>query len=435
MFLIAIIMILILLILLKLTTKVPIQLGRVNLISIIIYRDFGILTAIALSFWITSPTTNQHYVMSQIPIESMKIALYASFVFMLFMLFYGYFFKVAFSSLSLKMPRVNESYFLGLIKIWLSFLFVIIVVMYFKNPPVLTKLFEGATALDISIARSEVGGNSFFKIVRNTWVPVTSYTIFYFYSKNKKLLYWLLLSIVLAVICSVWSGAKSTLASLMLGYLGVYIISRENIRISNIKVFIYIFIFSVFIIFMYYITTLNTNSSLDVILTTAKNRFFGQAGGVGYAFYIYPTFMDHKYFTGISSFLSSLSATQFSSVYGDLIDYAVPEFADISGAMSSFAAGDAYGLFGWWGIIIGPLFVAFFYYLFYYMSIRGNARVLFIGMYGLYFGNAYLASSFYSFVWPVGMVLSISPMLVFYFLSSIKHQGQVYEKNSFSTTK
>ncbi len=416
-------MILILLTLLKLTTKVPVQFGKVNLLSIIIYRDFGILTAIALAFWVTSPTTNQHYVMSQIPIQSLKVALYASFTFMLFVMFYGYFFKVIFSELSLKMPRVDESYFLSIIKIWLLFLFFVIVLMYFKNPPVLAKLFSGATALDISIARSEVGGNSFFKIVRNTWVPAASYTMFYFYSRNKKLIYWLIFSILLAVICSVWSGAKSALASLLLGYLGVYIISKDNVKIGNMKVLFYGLIFSSFIVFMYYITTLNTNSSLDVILTTAKNRFFGQAGGVGYAFYIYPTFMDHKYFTGISSFLSSLSATQFSSVYGDLIDYAVPEYADISGAMSSFAAGDAYGLFGWWGIIIGPSFVALFYYLFYYMSVKGNARVLFIGMYGLYFGNAYLASSFYSFVWPVGMVLSISPMLIFYFFSSIKYQG------------
>ena len=435
MYLVAISMILILLILLKLTTKTSLQLGKVNLLSIIIYRDFGVLTAIALAFWIASPMTNQHYVMSQIPVQSLKVALYASFTFMLFVIFYGYFFKILFSELSSKMPRVNENYFLSIIKLWLLFLSLIMILMYFQNPPVLTKLFQGATALDISIARSEVGGNNFFKIVRNTWVPAASYTMLYFYSRNKNLIYWLLFSILLAIICSVWSGAKSMLASLMLGYLGVYIISKNNIKISNAKILFYASIFIAFIIFMYYITTLNTGSTFDIILTTAKYRFFGQAGGVGYAFYIYPTFMEHKYFTGISSFLSSLSATQFSSVYADLIDYAVPEFADISGAMSSFAAGDAYGLFGWWGIIIGPLFVAFFYYLFHYMSIKGNARVLFIGMYGLYFGNAYLASSFYSFVWPVGMVLSISPMLVFYFLSSIKHQGQVYEKNPFSTTK
>lgn len=104
-----------------------------------------------------------------------------------------------------------------------------------------------------------------------------------------------------------------------------------------------------------------------------------------------------------------------------MIDYAVPEFADISGAMSSFAAGDAYGLFGWWGILIGPAFAAFFYFLFYYLTVAGNARFLFIGMYGLYFGNAYLASSFYSFVWPVGMMLTISPMLVFYILSAFNY--------------
>ena len=98
----------------------------------------------------------------------------------------------------------------------------------------------------------------------------------------------------------------------------------------------------------------------------------------------------------------------------------MPEFSDISGAMSSFAAGDAYGLFGWWGILVGPMFVAFYYYLFYFMAVQGNGRILFIGLYGLYFGNAYLASSFYSFVWPVGIVISILPILFIYTICLLK---------------
>lgn len=423
MYLIALLMIFILLIILRLSAKVPVEIGKINLLSISVYRDFGVLTALALAFWISSPMANEHYIMSQIPKSSLQIALYASFTFMIFFLFYGFFFRIIFQKLSLKMPKINLILFSNLMKLWMMVLLLLMILMYFENPPVLTKVLDGATALDISIARSEVGGNSFFKLIRTTWVPLTSYTLLYLYHKNKSMLLWFALSVLLALICSIWSGAKSTLASLVLGYLGVYIISKNNIKISNIKMTVYGFGFIVLIILMYYVTTLHSDTTFENILTTAKYRFFGQAGGVGYAFYMYPTFLDFKYFTGVSNFLSGLSATQFSSVYGDLIDYAVPEFSDISGAMSSFAAGDAYGLFGWWGILIGPLFVAFFYYLFYYMSIRGNASVLFIGMYGLYFGNAYLASSFYSFIWPVGMVISISPVLIFYIISSLKYKG------------
>lgn len=418
MYIISILMVIFLLITLKFSLKIPSALGNINLISLVVYRDFGVLTALALAFWITSPMTKEHYVMGQIPIENLKIALYASFAFMVMFIFYGYFFKHIFRKLSFKMPKANNDLFIGLMKIWLVIIVILIFLMYFINPPVLMKLFEGATALDISIARSEVGGNIFFQLLRNSWVPLTSYTFLYLFLKNHKIRKWLVLSIVCAIVCALWSGAKATLASLMLGYLGVYIISKENLKLSNFKIIFLAFIFISFILLMYYLTTLNSNTTFDNIITTAKFRFFGQAAGVGYSFYMYPTFFDHKYFTGISTYLAGISGSQFSSVYGDLIDYAVPDFADISGAMSSFAAGDAYGLFGWWGILIGPAFAAFFYFLFYYLSLAGNARILFIGMYGLYFGNAYLASSFYSFVWPVGMLLSISPVLIFYTIAS-----------------
>lgn len=421
MYIVSILMIIFLLLALKFFLRIPVAFGNINLVSVVVYRDFGVLTALALAFWITSPLTNQHYVMGQIPLDILRIALYSSFAFMVMFIFYGFFFKQVFRNLAFKMPKANENLFVDLMKIWLSLIIILIVIMYFSNPPVLMKLFDGATALDISIARSEVGGNSLFQLLRNSWVPLTSYTCLYLFLNNKIKKNWLVLSIICAVICALWSGAKSTLASLMLGYLGVYIISKKNLKLSNLKIIFFAIIFIAFILLMYYLTTLHSDTTFENIITTAKFRFFGQAAGVGYSFYMYPTFFEHKYFTGVSTYLANISGNQFSSVYGDLIDYAVPEFADISGAMSSFAAGDAYGLFGWWGILIGPAFAAFFYFLFYYLTVAGNARILFIGMYGLYFGNAYLASSFYSFVWPVGMILTISPMLVFYILSALNY--------------
>ena len=419
MYLIAIVMIVFLLLVLKLSTKISIAPGQINLLTIIIYRDFGVLTALALVFWINSPIRQTHYVIGQIPIPSLELAFYASFLFTFLILYYGFFMQFLFKKLAFRMPEVNFKSFSKIMKIWIIILLLVVIIMFFKNPPVVSQIFSGASAMDISIARSEVGSNAIFKIVRNSWVPITSYTFLFIYIKDKKFRNWFILSVVLAIICSVWSGAKSSLASLLLGYLGVYIL-LSNVKIGNIKILMYAILFICFIFLMYYLTNINSNNDISIIAQTAMYRFFGQAGGVGYAFYMYPNFFEFKYFTGISSFLSNMIGVEFSSVYGDLIDYAVPEFSDISGAMSSFAAGDAYGLFGWWGILLGPLFVAFYYYLFYFMAAKGNAQILFIGMYGLYFGNAYLASSFYSFVWPVGIAITIFPIIVTYLICLVR---------------
>lgn len=414
-------MIAILLLLNKNLLKLPIGITRPNIFSMVVYRDFGILTAIALSYWLWNKQAHtEHYILGQIPDKYLELALYASFVFMLFFIFYAWFWSLVFKKFNSKLKTGSLEIYLVLLKVFFIFLLGMLVVMYYKNPPVLINLLSGATAYDVSVLRSEVGGNAFFKIIRSSWVPIVAYSFYYFYLDNKyrsKVRLYTYMSGIIAIICALWSGAKSPIATLLLGYLGVYLAYSFNNKLKLSTIIIFASVFLGLILLMYALTTLNTDSTIFDNFQVAQKRLFTQAGGVAYSFYMYPNFLDFKYFNGISSFLSALNGSQFSSVYGDLIDNAAPEYSDISGALSSFAAGDAYGLFDWYGIIWGPIFASFFYCLFYYLGAEGNIKHVFIGIYAVYFGNAYLASSFYSFVWPVGIFISLFPFLLFYMIS------------------
>ena len=415
-------MIIILLLLIRLTMNLPIGLNRINIFSMVVYRDFGILTAIGLCYWLLNDDIkNSHYIISGIPNESLVMALFASFIFMFFFIVYSSFWSLLLQRVNNRFKSGNILTYMFFLKIFLFIQFFCVGVMFFKNPPVLINLLSGASAFDVSVLRSEVGsGSSFYKIVRSSWVPMTSYTLYYFYLGDKNNIntkYFFYLSCLLAVICALWSGAKSPIATLLLGYLGVYFAQNYKNYLKSQTILFFAFFSLTLILLMYAVTTLNTDATILDNLQVAERRFFGQAGGVAYAFYMYPNFIDFKYFNGVSNFLASITGGQFTSVYGDLIDIAAPEFSDISGAMSSFAAGDAYGLFGWYGIFFGPLFASFFYSLFYYLGAQGNIKHVFVGIYAIYFGNAYLASSFYSFIWPVGIFLSVFPFVFIYILS------------------
>lgn len=406
--------------------KVNINPLKLNLLSISVYRDYAIFTVFSIVYWYYEDNYLGHYILSSVDVGSIYFAYIASFIFMLLFVIYLTIAIPLFKALSSNLPNENQYGFLYLLKIYTWILVAFLIYNFIKSPPVL--LFIGSVnALEISELRYEGSANPFFRNLKNYWIPILSYTWLYIYLVNNnfeirnRIKFYLLLSITMAIISATWVMAKSMLASYLLGLIGVYIASTGN-KINFRKAMFALFSVVVIILIAYMITLWGTEkANFDYISTLFLHRLFTQATGVIYSFYVYPNLLDFKGLSGISNVLASLNDEKFSSVYGDLIDHAVPEFADISGALSSFVAGDAWGLFGWYGIFIGPLFLSFFYGLIYTLAIYDKSRVkiIFIGIYGVYFGNAFIASSFYSFLWPVGLLISIFPVLFIYLCSGL----------------
>jgi hypothetical protein len=284
------------------------------------------------------------------------------------------------------------------------------------------------SALELSALRHEGSQNAVFKILRHSWIPCTFYCWVYIYHSRQKyklekklfikLRFYVGVSLLLGIIASIWAIEKSLVASFLLGWLGIYLLaSNKKLNLKLLSLTIFVFVVT---IFGFYYFLASDVQNLDSIFEVIVNRFFAQAAGVAYAFFAFPEIFEFKYISGISNFLASVAGEKFSSPYADLIKHADPVHAEISGAMSSFVAGEAYGLFGWFGVFLGPFFVAFWYGLFDVGSRNNNTAGIFVGHYGLFFGNAFMASSFYSFLWPVGFGYAMFPFVILYLLSRSK---------------
>lgn len=185
-------------------------------------------------------------------------------------------------------------------------------------------------------------------------------------------------------------------------------------KISRAATFLMGFVLFVLVVLSFYLVYFSkideegTGYLVDVFLHRATT----QAVGYVLAFNYFPGQLDFKYLSGISGFLASLSGEQFSSVYGAVIDYAEPDFADISGAMSSFSMGDAWGLFGVVGVLICP-FVLGLYYGLANSVVYTRSKLPWLLLFVMLFSKPYIASGFYGFLYPVGFLSILIPYWIF----------------------
>ena len=69
-------------------------------------------------------------------------------------------------------------------------------------------------------------------------------------------------------------------------------------------------------------------------------------------------------------------------------------------------------MFGLTGLILAPVIGAFYYGALEATTRADDTRLFWVPLYGTFFATPFLASSFYSFFWPVGFVLAMAPFLL-----------------------
>lgn len=240
-----------------------------------------------------------------------------------------------------------------------------------------------------------------------------SYLFFYLYV-NKGYLFtrankvMMFLSIITGVFASVFFLEKAVLFFYLFGFLGVYVYAGGRLKKHYLSITFLLALVAIGI--MYKLTYGDRIIDFSYLKDIIIHRTATQSVGSVMAF-DYFSIHEFKGMSGVSNSWANIANKTFSSPYSDIIKYYVPETADTSGAMSSFVTGEAYGLFGLMGVLISGFVVAF-YFAFFEASKRSSVlSILFVGVYGIYFSHPIVASSFYSFVWPVGLLYSIIPFI------------------------
>jgi len=406
--------------------------SQLNLASVTIYRDFLLLTMFGIGYHLTDSNYLQHYILNQVSgVSAIYIAAFAATYFMLvfivfFRIFGDKYFSLA-SKLRFSISREKFSFFL---KIWTGALVFLMFYLSIINPYGVFYLFSGDTAESFNVMRHELShsyGSGFSKQVLKGWVPPASYAWFYLIitSPNRAPLsdrLFFVLSLIMGLVAGGWYFEKSAFVLYFIGFVGIWLFSGRKI---SAKFIIFFIITSLLLIAGMYIFTYGDHvTDWFYVVETIIHRVATQASGVIMAFEWYPESLPLKGFSGISNFLASLSGDQFSTVYTDLIRKAVPETQDVSGALSSFAVGDAYGLFGWLGVLISPIILALYYGPLEYSKCVNDLKFLVAPIYGFYFSHDYIASAFFSFFWPIGFVTNFLPLLLIFILSKKKHNQE-----------
>lgn len=406
-----------------------------NLKGLVFYRDFLFLTMIPYFYYFYQGRYKEHYVLSSL--KSDVYFIYAAIAAMIFLVVflgsYRIFYATFEKAFSIIVIDISYKLLLSLISLLSIFAFVIVVLASYKLNSGIFGLASGMDSQSITELRyylSHGGGIlALNKTFMKAWVPMLSYLFFYLYLVREDIFKWrhkimMFFSFLAGSLASIFFLEKAVLFFYLFGFLGVYVYSGRRLKKHYLLV---AFVISIVLVALMYLFTYGARiTDFTYLQNILIHRIMTQSVGSVMSFEYFNS-DNLKGLSGISNLLSGLIGESFSSVYSDIIRYYVPENADTAGAMSSFVTGDAYGLFGISGVLVSGVFVALLLSIFEASKSSTAFSIIFVGIYGLYFSHPYVASSFYSFVWPIGLIYNILPFAIL-FLLSLNGNKSVHDK-------
>ncbi len=402
----------------------PSILVKPTLQKLVFFREYLLLTVIPYIYYVYDDKYLSHYIFSSL--DGNVYFLYATlfaFVFIVnFLLTYRFCEPVIRKSLSCFNPGISYGRLFFILRIGLIFsaAYLFIVTFIFDASIVGLLKYRSSELIAMRAKLGHGGGFlTFNKIVLKQWIPMLSYIYFYLYFSNNVNMRrfdkcFMLLSLILGVISSIWYFEKAVIGFYLFGVIGVYVYSGRRLkkRVALVLPVIVLALTASMYVLTYQDKIIGTQYLSDILL----HRTLSQSTGSVMAIHYFDSH-DFFYFSGVSNLLASVSGDEFQSPYAAIIDYYVPEFSETSGAMSSFVTGEAFGLFGLVGVLLSGFIVGLYYSFFEATKSSNFLAIIFVGLYGLYFSHFYVASSFYTFLWPVGIVYSISPFVCLALLS------------------
>lgn len=259
------------------------------------------------------------------------------------------------------------------------------------------------------------------KMLIKSWIPSLGYLYFFLLLKetrpiHKGDLVGVTLAVVSGVFASIMYFEKSGLFFYIVGFFGIWIYSGRRLRM---RYMLFAPVLALLLTSLMYVLTYQGKvTNFEYVLNIIEHRVMSQGVGSIMAF---DYFSDREFLgvSGISNFLAQLTNSEFRTTYSILIDYYVPETTDVSGALSSFAVGDAFGLFGWVGVALSGIVMGVFFAALTATSASFAVAVIFCGSFGVYYSHFVVASTFYGFLWPVGLIYACAPFLLMAVISHL----------------
>ena len=288
-------------------------------------------------------------------------------------------------------------------------------------------MFFHSESFDMSIERIKIGGYYVIhpyitNMAVHLGIPVISYFTFAcaLASKQKR---WYALAAVMftcAVFVKTYNFAKASLPFYLLVYVFIFIYFTGGIKRRWMIAIFAVGLASFFALYLVF----GVNSSLTDIYNGVYGRIlFTQVGTLSFNFELFPEYAPFLMGRSFSSLLLPLfglsnveqlrSARLLMEVYGSEGVY-----KGNAGVMNSFFIGEAYANFGWVGVVISLVWVAFIIALFFTLILKMKKTPATVTLFAYFTVNIATTTQggFVDFVYNIGWVVIVGALLVCHFL-------------------
>ena len=391
------------------------------------FRDYLILTMLAYLYYLTNESYKSHYILKALPdVESIRLAAVFAMIFIFtFLICY----KLMYRGFSDRIGRIRIvvyprkiSFLLSVISPIFLLYFVLITLAY--DASIVGILKFNLEELNLRRTQLAQGGGflSFNKVIIKQWIPMLAYMWYYVYLTEKKLplgqrvLFYC--TVAMSLLASVWYFEKSIIAFHLLGFVGTYVFAGRTLKKKVVLAAIgaSILLVSSMYIAIYQSKIVDSKYLFNILVHRATSQCVGSIMAIDYYSMNTP-----EGYAGVSNLWASAVGERFQSPYSKIIDHYIPETQEISGSLSSFVTGEAFGLFGLFGVVFSGIIIAIYYAFFEASKHSEFTAYLIVPLYAVIFSHFYVASSFYSFMWPVGFVYALFPFALITLLSSKYH--------------
>lgn len=381
------------------------NIGRLNMISFLFYKDFILLTFIGVVLVINNVDLDydtHFFAITGSAFEESRFygwlsIMYAMIVFPLGMMLSNLIFfkklntKHFISEYYLKKTKMylsitdNSVFIVLCIFLLVSTFSIIYVFVSIGSMPILS-LFSSLDYESLSQARfhAKIGfsGIAAIKDVLAINLTILISYILFAYSKTTGLMKYRILfyySLFLSIIIVTYNLEKIPLFFYLTGFLLLNIIIKSSMEVKKVILFVIFVFLSLIIVF-----SLFSDIELGLILFNILSRIFvAETSAIFLGFEYFPQYQEFIGIKGISNFLASIAGEKHVMYGREIFKIYNPDSVErnVAGAIVGFFTAESWILFGLVGVLLSPLYIGFYVQSINNMFMKMPKSPPFIGLY------------------------------------------------------
>ncbi len=255
-------------------------------------------------------------------------------------------------------------------------------------------------------------------------VPILAYVTFIYWRENKTLVdgLWFMVMFVGAIFALTYNLAKSPILLFILGFFVLNILHRGTVPWRRLAGYVIVVMGLAIVLYMVIAGVTSWQVLFSLNSGLVGRILFSQLAGMYLSFQLFP---DIHPFIGWSS-MSHLIGHMLNLPYSDRVARIIMEYANpigvregIAGVMNSLFIEEAWGNFGWTGLLISHLYIGALLGVFYLFLLTRRKTPVLLGFFAYYTVHSNITGGFNGYIYDPGFWVVVIVLAFPYFISLI----------------